>query len=148
MDFFFLVYLVLANCLSVSCLSRKKSKFKWVISFNVFVLWNIVFGLNVVYFSVADKRERNKSRMEKEGKNQSQRAKETTTDFVLKWGNRKRLRCCKVKKESKNLENIDDSCNNNNNNKNKSGPDCLSKKKFSSSRVVSLEKGSPNRLNK
>ncbi|KAJ0084659.1 hypothetical protein Patl1_30027 [Pistacia atlantica] len=86
--------------------------------------------------------------MEKEEKNQSQREKETTTDFVLKWGNRKRLRCCKVKKESKNLENIDSSCNNNNNNKNKSGPDCLSKKKFSSSRLVSLEKGSPNRLNK
>ncbi|XP_044483726.1 uncharacterized protein LOC123209665 isoform X2 [Mangifera indica] len=86
--------------------------------------------------------------MRKEGKNHSQRAKETTTDFVLKWGNRKRLRCCKVKKESKNFENNDNSCNNNINNKNKSDPDCLSKKKFCSPRGVSLEKVSPKRLNK
>lgn len=76
--------------------------------------------------------------MEKEGKNQSQRLKETT-DFVLQWGNRKRLRCCKVKKDSKNL--------NQNNSINKSTVDCLSKKKISS-RLLSVEKGSPSRLNK
>lgn len=77
--------------------------------------------------------------MEKEGKNQSQRVKEAT-DFVLQWGNRKRLRCCKVKKESKQFDQ-------NNSSNNKSTTDCLSKKKIPS-RVVSVEKGSPNRLNK
>ncbi|KAK2641531.1 hypothetical protein Ddye_023294 [Dipteronia dyeriana] len=75
--------------------------------------------------------------MEKEGKSQSQRSKEAT-DFVLQWGNRKRLRCCKVKMDSKNLDG---------NNNNKSANDSLLKKKISS-RVVSIERGSPYRLNK
>ncbi|KAL5834082.1 hypothetical protein ACOSQ3_017756 [Xanthoceras sorbifolium] len=76
---------------------------------------------------------------EKEVKSQSQGSKETT-DFVLQWGNRKRHRCCKVKKDSKNLDE-------NMNNNNKLASDGLLKKKISS-RVVSVERGSPNRLNK
>ena len=58
------------------------------------------------------------------------------TDFVLQWGNRKRLRCVKVKK--------DQSLNG------KSSPDCLDRKKISSRLISSAKDSSPlqQRLNK
>ncbi|EXC34520.1 hypothetical protein L484_019117 [Morus notabilis] len=78
--------------------------------------------------------------MEKEGKSEKER------DFLLQWGNRKRLRCVKVKKDQ-NLNNN----NNNNNNNDKSSLDCLDKKKVITSRIVSSPKDSSSlqqRLNK
>lgn len=69
--------------------------------------------------------------MEKEGKREKER------DFVLQWGNRKRLRCVKVKKDQ-NLNN------------NQSSSDCLDKKKITSRIVSSSKDSSPlqQRLNK
>ncbi|KAF4363358.1 hypothetical protein G4B88_002105 [Cannabis sativa] len=82
--------------------------------------------------------------MEKEGKSQKGSSAATVvaaptaaeTDFVLQWGNRKRLRCVKVKKDQ--------------NFNGKSPSDCLDSKKISSRLLSSAKDSSPlqQRLNK
>ncbi|XP_062076517.1 uncharacterized protein LOC133781504 isoform X2 [Humulus lupulus] len=82
--------------------------------------------------------------MEKEVKSQkgcaaatvSATATAAETDFVLQWGNRKRLRCVKVKKD----QNLNG----------KSSPDCLDRKKITSRLISSAKDSSPlqQRLNK
>lgn len=72
--------------------------------------------------------------MEKEGKSQKG-CRAAETDFVLQWGNRKRLRCVKLKKDQ---------------NLNSKSPDFSGKRKFTS-RAVAAEKDSssfPQRLNR
>ncbi|XP_010534869.1 PREDICTED: uncharacterized protein LOC104810326 isoform X2 [Tarenaya hassleriana] len=70
--------------------------------------------------------------MEKEVK--GQRGSGTSeADFVLQWGERKRVRCMKVKKDQ--------------NFTNGKSTDCLTKRKLGS-RLVSSERGSPSRPNK
>ncbi|PON64152.1 hypothetical protein PanWU01x14_126740 [Parasponia andersonii] len=74
--------------------------------------------------------------MEKEGKSQKGCAATAETDFVLQWGNRKRLRCVKVKKDQS---------------LNGKSSDCLDRKKITS-RLISSAKDSSSplhqRLNK
>ncbi|KAH7532278.1 hypothetical protein FEM48_Zijuj04G0002900 [Ziziphus jujuba var. spinosa] len=75
--------------------------------------------------------------MEKEGKSLKGSKAAAETDFVLQWGNRKRLRCLKVKKD----QNLNP----------KPSSDSLGKKKIPASRAVTLGKDSssiPQRLNK
>ncbi|GLT82447.1 hypothetical protein SLE2022_008160 [Rubroshorea leprosula] len=78
--------------------------------------------------------------MEKEGKIQRGNSGGTETDFVLQWGNRKRLRCFKLKKAQYSA-----------NNTNNKSTDALPKRKLSSFAVSpAKESSSPqlNRLNK
>ncbi|KAL5563621.1 hypothetical protein UlMin_033368 [Ulmus minor] len=71
--------------------------------------------------------------MEKEGKREKGCAA-TETDFVLQWGNRKRLRCSKAKKDQ---------------NSNGKSSECLDKKKNTSRVVSAVKESSPlhERLN-
>lgn len=74
--------------------------------------------------------------MEKEEKNQRE-CKAVQTDFVLQWGNRKRLRGGKVKKDANFI--------------NTKSSDYLTKRKLNSSPVATSDKGFsslPQRLNR
>ncbi|KAI5321056.1 PREDICTED: unknown [Prunus dulcis] len=71
--------------------------------------------------------------MEKEGKSQRE-SKATESDFVLQWGNRKRLRCAKVKKDQS-LSNTKSS-------------DCLRKKKIASRAEKESPAPLPQRIDK